>query len=81
MTDFGKHTFAPSEWVKEPDDVVPMAMFLATQPDIGPTAPIVGASKAAQMADAVAAVTLTLSDDEVSALEAPYVPHAVVGFE
>ena len=38
MTDFGGHTFAPSEWVKEPDDVVPMAMFLATQPDIGPTA-------------------------------------------
>ena len=38
MTDFGNHAFAPSEWVKEPDDVVPMAMFLATQPDIGPTA-------------------------------------------
>lgn len=38
MTDFGRRTFAPSEWVKEPDDVVPMAMFLATQPDIGPTA-------------------------------------------
>ncbi|MCP5281281.1 MAG: SDR family oxidoreductase [Rhodoferax sp.] len=38
MTDFGARSFAPSEWVKEPDDVVPMAMFLATQPDIGPTA-------------------------------------------
>jgi len=38
MTDFGNHTFAPSEWIKEPDDVVPMAMFLAAQPDIGPTA-------------------------------------------
>lgn len=38
MTDFGNRSFAPSEWVKEPDDVVPMAMFLATQPDIGPTA-------------------------------------------
>ena len=38
MTDYGRRTFAPSEWVKEPDDVVPMAMFLATQPDIGPTA-------------------------------------------
>lgn len=36
--DFGQHAFAPSEWIKEPDDVVPMAMFLATQPDIGPTA-------------------------------------------
>ena len=27
-----------SEWVKEPDDVVPLALFLATQPDQGPTA-------------------------------------------
>lgn len=29
---------ATSEWVKDPQDVVPMAVFLATQPDIGPTA-------------------------------------------
>lgn len=27
-----------SEWVKQPEDVVPLAMFLATQPDTGPTA-------------------------------------------
>ena len=27
-----------SEWFKSPEDVVPMAFFLATQPDIGPTA-------------------------------------------
>jgi 3-oxoacyl-[acyl-carrier protein] reductase len=27
-----------SEWVKQPEDVVPLALFLATQPDIGPTA-------------------------------------------
>ena len=27
-----------SEWMKEPEDVVPMAMFLATQPTVGPTA-------------------------------------------
>ena len=27
-----------SEWIKSPEDVVPMALFLATQPDIGPTA-------------------------------------------
>ena len=26
------------EWVKEPDDVVPLALFLATQSDLGPTA-------------------------------------------
>ena len=26
-----------SEWVKEPEDVVPLALFIATQPDKGPT--------------------------------------------
>ena len=38
MTRFGEMPFPPGEWVKEPEDVVPMAMFLATQPDVGPTA-------------------------------------------
>lgn len=27
-----------SEWAKQPEDVVPLALFLATQPDVGPTA-------------------------------------------
>jgi 3-oxoacyl-[acyl-carrier protein] reductase len=27
-----------SEWVKTPEDVVPLALFLATQPARGPTA-------------------------------------------
>jgi len=27
-----------SEWVKTPQDVVPLALFLAAQPDVGPTA-------------------------------------------
>lgn len=27
-----------SEWYKQPEDVVPLALFLASQPDIGPTA-------------------------------------------
>ena len=26
-----------AEWMKEPEDVVPLALFLATQPDTGPT--------------------------------------------
>ncbi len=47
----------------------------------GVTAPIVGASKPAQLDDAIAALSLNLSSDEIQALEAPYVPHAVVGFE
>ena len=44
------------------------------------TAPIVGASKPGHLEDAVAALALDLSADEIAALEAPYVPHAVAGF-
>ncbi len=45
----------------------------------GVSAPIVGASKSAQLDDAVAAVELELTDDEVAALQAPYVAHPVLG--
>ncbi len=44
------------------------------------TAPIVGASKPGHLDDAVAAVDLVLSDDEVARLEEPYTPHEVAGF-
>jgi aryl-alcohol dehydrogenase-like predicted oxidoreductase len=44
------------------------------------TAPIVGATKLNQLDDALAAVAVRLSADEIAALEEPYVPHAVVGF-
>lgn len=43
------------------------------------TAPIVGATKPGHIADAVAAVDVSLSEDEVAALEKPYVPHPVLG--
>jgi aryl-alcohol dehydrogenase-like predicted oxidoreductase len=42
-------------------------------------APIVGASKPHHIEDAVAALALRLRADEVAALEAPYLPHAVAG--
>jgi aryl-alcohol dehydrogenase (NADP+) len=44
------------------------------------TAPIVGATKMSHLDDAVAAVDLELTDDEVALLEAPYQPHEVAGF-
>jgi aryl-alcohol dehydrogenase-like predicted oxidoreductase len=47
----------------------------------GVTAPIVGASRPGHFDDAVAALALELGDEELAALEAPYLPHAVVGFE
>ncbi|MGZ4610815.1 MAG: aldo/keto reductase, partial [Actinomycetes bacterium] len=39
-----------------------------------------GASRPQHLDDAVAAVDLELTDDEVRALEEPYTPHPVVGF-
>jgi len=44
------------------------------------TAPIVGASKLHHLDDAVAALSLKLTPEEIAALEEPYVPHSVVGF-
>lgn len=44
------------------------------------TAPIVGATKLHHLDDAIAAVDVRLSADEIAALQEPYVPHAVVGF-
>ena len=43
------------------------------------TAPIVGATKPGQIEDAVAAVDVALTDEEIAALEAPYVPHPILG--
>ncbi len=53
--------------------------WLLGQP--GVTAPIVGASKPGHLEDAVAALDLKLLPEEVAALQSPYLPHAVVGFE
>jgi aryl-alcohol dehydrogenase-like predicted oxidoreductase len=46
----------------------------------GVTAPIVGATRLEQLDDAVAALGVTLSAEDIAELERPYVPHAVVGF-
>jgi aryl-alcohol dehydrogenase-like predicted oxidoreductase len=56
---------------------IALAWVLA-KPEV--SAPIVGASKIGHLDDAIAALELVLSDDEISRLEAPYVPHPVVGF-
>ena len=37
MTRFGDMKFSPGEWGKEPEDLIPLALFLATQPALGPT--------------------------------------------
>ncbi|QJD96338.1 aldo/keto reductase [Mucilaginibacter robiniae] len=45
------------------------------------TSPIVGASKPGHLEDAVAAVSVKLSDEEVKQLEELYQPHPVLGFQ
>jgi aryl-alcohol dehydrogenase (NADP+) len=46
----------------------------------GITAPIIGATRAHHLDDAVGALELELSDAEIARLEEPYAPHRVVGF-
>jgi len=53
--------------------------WVAQRPGI--TAPIVGASKPHHLADAVAALELNLTADEMKALEEAYTPRAIAGFE
>ena len=52
--------------------------WLLHQPFI--TAPIVGASKPQHLDDAVAAVSVKLTEQEIASLEEPYVPHPIAGF-
>lgn len=60
-----------------PQAQVAMA-WLLQKPGI--TSPIIGASKPAHLTDAVAALSLKLTAEEIASLEAPYVPHAIAGF-
>ncbi len=78
----------PSDW-----DVVEAVKAVAKQRDLKPaqialawllsrpavTAPIIGATQLGQLEDAIAAVGIELSDDEIAALEAPYQAHPVKG--
>jgi 1-deoxyxylulose-5-phosphate synthase len=45
------------------------------------TAPIIGATKITHLEAAVGALSVTLSEDEVTYLEEPYTPHPIVGHQ
>ena len=45
------------------------------------TAPIIGATRLEQLDDAVAALTLELAPEDTAELEAPYLPHPIIGHE
>jgi 1-deoxyxylulose-5-phosphate synthase len=51
--------------------------WLLQQP--GVTAPIIGATKATHLDDAIAAAEMTLTPEQVSRLEEPYRPHPILG--
>lgn len=52
---------------------------LAWEKAKGVTAPIVGATKAKYLDDAVGALSVKLTPEDVAYLEEPYVPHPIVG--
>lgn len=45
------------------------------------TAPIIGASRASQLEDAIAALDIELKSEEIAELEMAYQPHEQTGFE
>ena len=60
-----------------PNAQVALAWLLGKE---GVTSPIIGATKMQHLDDAVAALAVKLTSDEVRSLEEPYLPHAVAGF-
>ncbi len=64
------------------DHAVPMASvalaWMLAKPFV--TAPIIGATKLNHLEDALGALALKLSPEEIASLEEPYTPHAVAGF-
>jgi len=91
--EYGKKLYSESEELDKPviDRVgeiakargIPRAQialaWLLRKPAI--TAPIVGATKSHHLEEAVAALDVKLSEAEIEALETPYVPHRIAGFE
>ncbi|MCA9945601.1 MAG: aldo/keto reductase, partial [Anaerolineales bacterium] len=47
----------------------------------GVTAPIIGATKMHHLEQAAAAVDISLSEEEIKRIEAPYRPHPVLGHQ
>ena len=57
---------------------IALAWLLQKQPV---TAPIVGATRISHLEDAVGALTVNLTPEDVSYLEEPYMPHRIVGHQ
>lgn len=57
---------------------IALAWLLQKQPV---AAPIIGATKLSHLEDAVGALAVTLTEEKITSLEAPYVPHSIVGHQ
>src|SRR6266542_1748328 len=91
----GSDPLADSMYVDDDFDVVDAVRAVAAERGLRPaqialawllgkpavTAPIVGATRLGHLEDAIAAVDVTLSEEEVARLEAPYRPHPVLGHQ
>jgi 1-deoxyxylulose-5-phosphate synthase len=89
----GSDPFADSMYVDEDFDVVDVVVTIAAERGLTPaqvalgwllgkrgvTAPIVGATKPRHVDDAIEAVDVQLSDEDIARLEAPYRPHRILG--
>lgn len=53
--------------------------WVSHQPAV--TSPIVGATRAAHLEDAIASLALELDEEELGYLAEPYRPHEVAGFQ
>jgi aryl-alcohol dehydrogenase-like predicted oxidoreductase len=61
-----------------PGAQIALAWLLGKEPV---TAPIVGTTKISHIEDAVAALSIKLTPEEIALLEEPYVPHPVIGIQ
>jgi aryl-alcohol dehydrogenase (NADP+) len=91
--DFAKSLYAAT--AESDDKVIARVQAVATAHGVPPArialawllhkpgviAPIVGASKPQHLEDAIAAVGIKLTAEEIKKLEEPYVPHAITGHE
>lgn len=69
---------AIAEKLGVPRAQVALAWVLQKEPV---TAPIIGATKLHHLEDAVAALSLGLTQEEIASIEEPYIPHPVLGFK
>jgi aryl-alcohol dehydrogenase-like predicted oxidoreductase len=61
-----------------PRTQIALAWLLQKEPV---TAPIIGATRIAHLEEAVGALSVKLTQEEVTYLEEPYAPHCIVGYQ